>query len=742
MERVDEKMKKIFKVLFKIGLFAVVYLLLCGLNNSRNIMINGYSYLFTKDVLLSVTMIISAIVLLIFIMFYGKLKSYKKIIFSSMIVIFSCAIFNGIFRDKQISRYIIIYLCIVLNSMFFSKVSNQKFEISVFFSCALLILTAIPFAMLNVLKIYKYLLIICEILVLLWLLIGILRKNKILENNIKTNINTKTIVIFSLMFSLFILGGVNRYVSSWDEYSHWGFDAKAVIENEKLTTCEEVVSSTRSYPPVLSIWHYINSIVLDFNEQNLYMWQSIYILICLMPAFTFFNKKNKFLLPLFVIVLFFGGNLFGSIYGYSSLYADFPIAATFFTSFVFYLKYRNNENESKKMQRHLLVSLSLLILIKPTGIIPAFTFFVIIIVDEFIKLGGYKFSFDNFWKKFYLAVKKYFKLGVIIVLIFVIWFGYVKICDEIVPKFYDKELIPDTLATGLEYKLNFSMIGKIYNSFISAMDSTVFMKFTLYQYIILMICLSFIVVKVKNNESYKNTFYKILPYLIGGAAFYFATFLSIFVTFTAYEASMLASFTRYLSTFNIAMFFLLMLYVCRNNFIVNEKKVTFSTIILIIMIFNISFNNITFFLSDYSKRIETRGISYDHQEKLKVVNENTPEDSQIYVLDQQDKDGIMAMWYTRYYCFPRKINAYQTSINWKIRTENNVDDLGDWGLTAQQLEDDLYNYNFDYLYLYTSDDQMYEQMKYMFEDYEMAKECSLFKIEKLNNGNVLLKCVE
>ena len=160
------------------------------------------------------------------------------------------------------------------------------------------------------------------------------------------------------------------------------------------------------------------------------------------------------------------------------------------------------------------------------------------------------------------------------------------------------------------------------------------------------------------------------------------------------------------------------------------------------MIFNISFYNITFFLSDYSKRIETRGISHDHQEKLKVVNENTPEDSQIYVLDQQDKDGIMAMWYTRYYCFPRKINAYQTSINWKIRTENNVDDLGDWGLTAQQLEDDLYNYNFDYLYLYTSDDQMYEQMKYMFEDYEMAKECSLFKIEKLNNGNVLLKCVE
>ena len=132
MERVDEKMKKIFKVLFKMGLFAAVYLLLCGLNNSRNVMINGYSYLFTKEVLFSVPMIISAVVLLIFIMFYGKLKSYKKIILSLIIVIFSCAIFNGIFRDKQISRYIIIYLCIVLNSIFFSKLSKQKFEFSVF----------------------------------------------------------------------------------------------------------------------------------------------------------------------------------------------------------------------------------------------------------------------------------------------------------------------------------------------------------------------------------------------------------------------------------------------------------------------------------------------------------------------------------------------------------------------------------------------------------------------------------
>ena len=99
------------------------------------------------------------------------------------------------------------------------------------------------------------------------------------------------------------------------------------------------------------------------------------------------------------------------------------------------------------------------------------------------------------------------------------------------------------------------------------------------------------------------------------------------------------------------------------------------------------------------------------------------------------------MWYTRYYCFPRKINAYQTAINWKIRTSKNVDDLGDWGLTASKLEEHLLKYKFDYIFFYTSDDEMFEQMKDMFEDYEEAKSGSLFKIVIENNDIVLQKVV-
>jgi D-3-phosphoglycerate dehydrogenase len=78
------------------------------------------------------------------------------------------------------------------------------------------------------------------------------------------------------------------------------------------------------------------------------------------------------------------------------------------------------------------------------------------------------------------------------------------------------------------------------------------------------------------------------------------------------------------------------------------------------------------------------------QEKFKIVNENTEENSMVYVLNQKDTDSIMPMWYSRYYVFPRKVNASSSAITWKIRTDKNVKDLGELGLTAEGLSKNLY----------------------------------------------------
>jgi hypothetical protein len=151
----------------------------------------------------------------------------------------------------------------------------------------------------------------------------------------------------------------------------------------------------------------------------------------------------------------------------------------------------------------------------------------------------------------------------------------------------------------------------------------------------------------------------------------------------------------------------------------------------------INVGNITYFATDLQSRAKTRDKSYELREKVEILNEYTEEDSQVYVLDQKDTDGIMAMWYARYYAFPRRINAYHQSIAWKIRTENNVDDLQDWGLTAEQLSSDLIEFGFDYLYLYSYDDAMFNKMEFMFEDYENCRDYTLFKVENVD-GNAKL----
>ena len=172
----------------------------------------------------------------------------------------------------------------------------------------------------------------------------------------------------------------------------------------------------------------------------------------------------------------------------------------------------------------------------------------------------------------------------------------------------------------------------------------------------------------------------------------------------------------------------------------NEKKVIYTFILFTFILINIPFKKLIYFVNDYKlERMETLSISNDRNEKFKIVNENTPENAKVYILDQEDKDGIMAMWYGRYYCFPRKVNASSKIIGWKIKTNKNEYDLQDWGLNSNSFYKHLQDYDFDYVYLYTYDEELFEQLKTMFnENYlELFGKYTLFKIER-NEGLIKL----
>ncbi len=721
-------MKSIMKLISLVPLYFIIVVF----NNLQNLVIDKS---FINVDFVNFPTILTFIIVGSLIVFFNKLNKNKKVLISCSIVSIGCLLLNGYLGDKHIYKYILLFLMLMYNSYAFSKITKQNFEISIFASNAIVLLIALVLGFFNLLNILIYVIIALEIISLLY----IITNNKKMKKAYELGFNNISVLIFSIMFLTFVLGGINRFVHTWDEYSHWAYDATVLNEYDKLSTCEEVVSSTRNYPPALSLWHYFTSRIADFNEQHLYISLSLFILISIMPAFSFSNKNNKAFLPLMTIILFFGASLFGGIYTYTTLYADLAIASVFFSSFVTYFLYRDKNETAKNYI--LFLNLAIMVLVKPTGIINAFVFFVIIALIDYLKWNDNKFNKANLIKNIVSLWKKYWKLGISVVAVFVIWFGYVKICNMTIPMYYNVKVLPESLETGISYKLNKSVIANVLLGVVESFDDKLIKDYTFLQFVIIIIVVALCALYIANNHNFKKAFYLLLPFIIGGAIYFVLTALAIFATFSVYEASKLASFGRYMNSFNVAVFLLLVIYLCSSNFLKNKGAKLFSFLILVFIFGEIGALNITYSATDMKSRMKTRDVSYELRDKFEVLNNNTPEDCQVYVLDQTDKTGIMAMWYARYYGFPRRTNAYHQSIAWKIRTESNGWDLQDWGLTAEQLSTDLINSNFDYLYLYSSTEEMFEKMKFMFEDYETCRNYTLFKVKEYD-GRALLIGVE
>ena len=730
------------RVILRELLIIPIYFILLIFKNVEAIATNGMSAIKSLD-LVNWPLTIGVILFSIILIFYDKLKDKKKVIFSVSFVTLACMLMQGFFPEKEIYRYILLYVVMIYNAFLFSYITKNKFEISIFASNAILLFVLLILGMADILHYAVVIIGVIEAIISICALTLCLKNRKI-DKKYELNFNSSSMVIFSIFFVAFILGGINRYVHIWDEYSHWGYDAKAVINYEKLTTCEESMSATRSYPPYVSLWQFfVSKIMGGFSEGNLYTGLALFTLINLMPAFSFIGKKNKFLLPFYTVLIIFGASLFSSGYGYTSLYADYAMAAAFFNCFVMYFLFK--DVDTKKMMKMLLLSLSVLLMIRPTGIIAAFVFFVIAMLTDYLKVNDYKFTFKGFFKNAFKVLKKWLLLGLLIVGLYFAWNIYLRICNATIPMYYDAQIIPDTLRTDLAVKLNSYILGRVAYHFLSMFDSVEFLNLTVTKFIILMTLFAFCIcyLKNRNNEEkeFKKTIMKLVPYIIGWIVFLLLNVFAMFLKFPVYEAQTLPGLLRYIDIYNVAMFLILIALTFRENFINNKTNFIIASVIMILFCSQLKVLNITYFVSDIGERKDTRDTSYQLQDKFAIVNENTPEDSKVYIIDQQDKDGIMALWYARYYSFPRKINAYQSAISWKIRTDKNVDDLQDWGLTAQDLEDDLYEYQFDYIYFYSSDDQMYERMAYMFENYDEAKKCSLFKIN-FEGENVKLVAVE
>lgn len=720
-------MKKILKVLTIIPIYCILFILA----NCRILFSNFQNdiALFNSVYFLNLNIIISTLSLYLI----TFIKKNNKFRLSFCLLIIGITFLNGIFIGDNLSNYIYIYYFLIYNSYVYSCIFNKKFELALVQSTSIILIFLVLLGVCNLLKLLPYVLIAYIIVSF----IIVLKTGKFSSENFK-QLNSKSLIIFTIFFIIAIIGGINRYVHTYDEFSHWAFDAKAVIQYDKLSTCQEIASYTRSYPPVLTLWHYLLNVFIEFSEQNLYIGLSIFISIFTIPMFSLLEKKNNGFLVLLSALSFSACFLLSGVYGYGTLYADLPLSVVFFTTFVIFDIFKN---DFKALQRNLSINFILLSLIKPSGFLLGIAFLIILMFDEYLKLNEYKLKFKHLFKNILIVIKKYFKLIIASVGAFAIWSVYVKICNKFLYNIYDAEILPQILETSVAYKLNSSVLIGFFKNLLSSLDDTILfgiVEISLWQFIIIVFS-TLILINFLKVHDFKKSILRVLPIFVGYLVFFVLTLLSIFVMFSVYETEKLASFGRYLNAFHYAILMYILFIVSKKNFLATNKNKIFTLIIYGLILINIPFTKLTYFASDYSDRKNTIDFNYSMKDRFDRIIDIVPEDSSVFVLDQNEDDGIMAMWHSRYYLFPRKVNASSKAITWKIRTEKNKDDLKDWGLTANKFEQHLIEYDFDYLYLYSYDEEMLEKIDYMIKG--VYKDKILFKIEKYESNVELIPII-
>lgn len=651
------------------------------------------------------------LLLTIFIFTNIKIKKYKFLNNYINIVLLTISIMSLLFNSFNSIGFLLLFAFLNTITIVCMKRLKTKFEISLVLSTSFIILTFVIIGVLNLLK-FSYLFILLIFIVSIIYLL----KNKTTSIEIIKSINKNSLIIFSILFLIAIISGVGRYVHKWDEYSYWAYAAKVTIDTSSLKSLVSYTSSMSTYPPVSSIWHYFVNLFTGYSEPNLYIGLTILDFIFLMPLFMKLSKKNITNTILLIIVGVTFPYLFNGSITYGLLYVDLLLG--FMCASVLILKDYLKENN--KSFKPLILILILITLLKPQGFIYSSTLIFLFFLQEVFQE---KISI----KTILIKLKKFIIPVAIIILIFIAWQIIARIFEDGIHS-YLVSIKPDSLKTDLSQKLNSTFLLRYINSLKSSIDDSIFYSFINIPFFSFLITLFGLIYLIHIKEKKEGLIKILSPYIISYVVFFALIALSLFIMFSYYEASILASFGRYLAPINIG----LITYVLYKISYLYEKNLSIKIIYLILIAF-IGFSNVTFFISDIKERRDTAHIKIERENIFKEINEKTKKDSKIFVINQEDTDGIMPLWYARYYCYPRIINANSNAITWKIKTPSNEWDLQDWGLTEITFQNHLIDEDFDYVFLYSKTDELFEELKNTFEFKENLKDYNLFKVNKSNN---------
>ena len=601
---------------------------------------------------------------------------------------------------RIIIGYILLYFVIMLGSTFISYKTKKSLSSSI----PIDILTKI--SVLYVFGLFNILLIGVITTTVVSIILGIYALVKMNKTQRDTLVDFGTI-FFSIIYGIFAITTYERLSNMWDEFSYWSYGTEFTYLANKFYML--------AYPPVPTIWQYYCCKLIGNYTQGIEMFGLyIFSFSLLLPLFNI--KKEKSLiynLALSAIIICLPG-IFSETYFYEAPYADAILGLLLgyiFVERIFNTKYTYSQ----------VIPLFVLALTKGTGFYIAITTLICFFVYDAIKQIRNKERIDK---------KKCISKIIIFLLILsslASWNIYKNLNitrKDNINIIYDSKLD----ATGIKKFITSFFTVSMKTTSSSLMSDmiqdnliTMLIKGSLTKSYIqlsiggftLLLLLGFILLNKKNNKA-KN----VAIYTFGGLILYIGFLqLAYFTKFNMQEALTHNSFSRYMSSYYIAMVMAFVALVIDSKSADYKRDITALMIIILALTPLKDIANIT---------INSGFYNYKMKKELSTIIEETdnlkqevPENSKIYVINQQLEDNKF-----QYYMLP------ENNVEMGIYFGNNFAQN-----EKEQFENILYN-TYDYVYIRATDDYFNNNYQELFN--EKIEKKATYKVIK-DNGKENLK---
>lgn len=629
--------------------------------------------------------------------------------------------------------YILILILLLNFSFFISIFFKKNIEETFVLSISLIIILLFIFGVILNLLIGFYFLLLLNLGLFVYNVYFSIKK----PNEMKKILITPGLLLLVLSSLIFIWIDHNRVFSIWDEFSHWALVVKNMfyLNNFGLANTSTTLIKTYLSGPGL-FQYFCAKLSGTYNESVIYFAFNLLFIAYLLPIFKKFKSFGSLSLYLsYFFVITIPMIFYSSVY--SSIYVDALLGVAF--AYSLYSYYLNYENKLSRFNIfNLAISTMMLIFIKDIGLVLSLiTIFVVLLDNLFIK------------NKFDFKIKSIYKNSVWIFLSFVptlivkaLWDFLLK-TNNVLPAINTKTMITN-MFNLIFHKLSGykSLVAHDYiNSlFYSNLSESSIIELTFVISVGFFILISYFACKDIKNIKIKNSQKMMSIVMVFGSAFYsFIILVTAYLSiFTEYEATRLASFQRYMSTYSLALIIIAFAFLI--NKYQDEKKNLITPLIISfsILMFFVNFTailNTSIFAR--SGVIASQNVRNSYKTFKDITDIHVKKNELLYFVSTNDS-GLD--FYTANYEFtPKKMNL---NYGWSIGAPYNEGDV--W--TVMKTEDEWANEltsNYSYVYLYDIDEEFINKYGGLFDiSLKEINDNQLYAVNKNSKNKKILKLVE